>query len=644
MSANQEKYDGFPVDDAFWFVKHIDQFQQAYGRTISTAVNVMLQKLPATMLSEVAGLTRRDCQELLGKKDGLLPTFEFAQVLIGSLPVLSVGAVFCNGVKIGELPTDLHCLSFLPGQSDSDEVLAGTLVDRPPKWDANMPHRTLNPSEYSGVSDHSKRDIYFTKSRLAVVRRRRGRHTDIYVIPRMTIFKSFYAQHSEIAKAFFADRWSVALENVICLSDLDSGLKTEELNDGAKWNIILQTLVQDEYASLLAVFMFDAYGRACAESIYGTALQDRKGKASAPWFASARIPLRAVQDALHLSLKCLELKSRFFYDETGQRCEIRKFYVTEICGSSWPGHYPEIGYSRTNSADLGADVEATELPAPFRGRPPTVKESDRETTVSQDHDAATDSAITTIRGSEWNWIGPPPKLNKLQKKLSKKYAAGGQPPDEDGDRISLGEHTSGMDALPKGEAKTLVRVPNERFEHIVEALKAVQVDGTISQITLVRARRAGQTTDRNGHQCWKFIDEVSLKNGTGPRSGWRVIYSKSGAKRSVHWRTAMIFKLDMHNSVHYWIEIECRVNASCKSVLLTNLNGAPYDILEAALDVIADKSGKKLDKKLAQAFAGEQIIVTTYKHYYTPERTKLSVPSVITFLKKAVSMAPLQTA
>lgn len=641
MSANQENYEGFPNDGAFWAIKYIDQYQQAHLRTRSTAVNVMLQRLPEMTITQLAALTVQECKELLGRKDGITPTFEFARVLIGELPALSIGAVFQNGIKIGELPTAQLPLCFLPGQSDADDILVRTEVEKPPKWDANMPHRTLNPSEYSGVWDHNKRDIHFTKSRLVVVRRRRGRHTDIFVIPRMTIFKSFYAQHSEIAKAFFADHWPVALERVICLRDTTSGLRTEEINGGAQWNIVLQTLVQDEFAALLAVLMFDSYGRICAESIYGSALQDRKGNGSAPWFASARIPLRAVQEALHLDLKCLELKSRFYY-EAGERCEIRKFLVSEICGSSWPSHYPKIGSSRANGGDSGLDVVSTPLPAPFGRQPSTSKKSDRETTVSQEHDAAKNSSTTTIKGSEWNWIGTPPKTHKLQKPVSNKYEGGQLPVNDDGDRVSLGEHTSGMDALPKAEAKTLIRVPNERFEHIIDALRSAHESAVISQISLIRPRRPGQATPRNGHQCWKFIDEVSLRNGSGPRNGWRVIYSRSNAKRVTHWRTAMIFKLKVDDAIHYWIEIECRDNESCKSVLLTNLIGDPYSILEVALDLIAEAVGCKLGARLTHAFADDGITVTTYKHRYAPERTELAVSSVVTFLKKVSSSRPLE--
>ncbi|MDQ1835227.1 hypothetical protein [Massilia scottii] len=632
MASNQEGFEGFPRDGMFWFVKHIDQFNQAYNRTSSTVVQVMLQQLPPMDLDQLANLTLHDCQEIFGKPGGVLPKFEFVPMLVGYLPAVSTGAVFCDGVKIAHLPTIQLSLSFQPGQWDSEEVEAATKVERPPKWGAAIPHRTLNVSEYSGVSNHTDRAVDFSKSRLVVVRRPRGIHTDVFVIPRMTIFKSFYAQHSDIANAFCANRWSVAMEKIVCLTDLDSGLKTEAIDGGAQWNVILQDTIQDDYARLLAVLIFDDYGRACAESIYGTSLQDRQGKPGAPWYASARIPLRAVTDALELSLTCVQLKSRVSY-EGGRRSEVRKLLVTDICGSSWPNHYPEIGYLRTNSNEDGDHVESTELPAPYGGKASVSRESDSETRVSQERDADKNSSTTTVRGNEWLWLGNVPKVIKLRKQRSKKYEAGRHSADDDGDDISAGERRGAANSLPKAEVKAQVRAPNERYERIVDVLKEALSKGAISTISYVRARRPGQATERNGLQCWKLIDEQSLKKGAATRGGWRTIYDKPRSRKHAHWRTALILKLDIRSNLHYWIEIECRKGEDLKSVILSNVGGNRHDILEKALDVIADALGRKLDKKLAAALAADGIVVTAYEHGYTADR-KLTIGSVVDVIGK----------
>lgn len=638
MSENQEKFEGFPEDDALWCVKYIDQFSQAHGRTRSTAVTVMLQLLPFTDVAELAKLNAKDCQEFLRRPSkGAGHTYEFVQILVGCLPVVGMGAVFRTGVKVGELPSTLRRLRFLPGQSDSDDVEAGTLVDRPPKWDPKMPHRTLNSGEYAGIYNHSEPCVNFASSRLVVIRRRNGLNTDVYVIPRMTIFRSFYAQHSEIVKAFCAGPWSSALEDLICLNDLDSGLKTEETDGGACWNIILQTLVPDDYVSLLAVFMFDPYGRAHAESIYATSLKDRKGVATAPWFASARIPLRAVEDALVLNAKCIELKSRFHFDEENMRCETRKFLVTEICGSSWPSHYPEIGHERTNSGLAGLTGEKTDQPEPYRGQRRGNRNGDATTTVSQEHDAHKDSSTKTLRGHEWNWIGRGPVLKKLKKLTSKRYEASASAPDEDGSRISAGAHTRAQDGLPKAEAKTLIRVPNERFEHISDALDALDRSGIISRLRPVRPHRIGQAGERNGRPCWKFIDDVSLRRGGGPRRGWRSVYQGPRGRHGAHWRTAMIFRFDINGSTYYWVEIECRPSDSFKSTMLANVVGNIDAILQGVLEVIADGAGRDLETRLTNAFAHEQICVATYTHHYPDGPHALSLRSVSGFIERAVN-------
>lgn len=633
MSSNQETFEDFPQDDALWAVKYLDQFQQPHTNTRSTAVKVMLQRLPPMNVQQLANLTVQDCQDILGKRhnEAAWPQFEFLEILVGSLPIVTVGFVFKNGVKVGELPRSRHVISLQQDETDSDEVEAGQEIAKPPNWGENIPHRALNSYEYAGIFDHTKRNIFFSKSRLVVIPRRSGKNKEIFVIPRMTIFKSFYAQHTEIAKAICAGPWSRALEQIICLSDLESGLKTESVNDGEQWNIVLRTLVPDDYAGLLAVLFFDEYARACAESIYTRSVQDRHGNPRSPWFASAQIPLQALQGRMDLAVKCLALKVRYYTDEAGKRCEIRKYLVTEICGSTWPKQYPPIGISRTNDGTTGTNSEAVSNPAPYPKRPKT-KEGDPSTTVSQNNDANANTSTTQLKGSEWGWLDEGPITKKLQKTNSKKYEGKPRASEDDGNQVSPGAHTHEEDALPKAETKTLVRVPNARFEQIVQILEQLKQVGFISEIFEVAPRRAGQMSDRNGRQCWKFIDDESLKNGRGPRAGWRAIYQSPNSRRNANYRTALVLAIQINGASHYWIEIECRESDGFRSVLLSAVDGNTHIILEATLDVIAEAKGRLLKQRIDEFFTQESIQVETYRHHYDEDRKSLTLESVHKFL------------
>lgn len=376
------------------------------------------------------------------------------------------------------------------------------------------------------------------------------------------------------------------------MSDLESGLRTESINDNKQWNIILQTLVPHESAYLLAVLMFDPYGRVCKEAIYTRSLQDRNGAALAPWYASAKIPFRAIREPFPLSVKCLQLRHRFYKNDEDELCEIRKFLVTEISGSGWPTHYPLIGWEKANSGETGANSEAVELPRPYIARPRS-KDNNLGTKIDADRDVHTASSVTAIRGGEWNWLeGMPPEI-KLVKETSKRYQGKHVEVDDPSDVVSTGAYTSETATVSKGEAKTLSRVPNARFEQIMQVFDKLLKDQTITAATPRCPRRQDQGTDRNGHPCWRFIDEETRTRGLRPRAGCRLLERGGPGMRDAIYRTALVVELVINGAPHYWIEIECRARETgYTSTLLSNVLGDTHDILEAAIDIIAEELGR----------------------------------------------------
>lgn len=639
MSNNKEAFENFPQDDALWAVKHIDQFHQAHGHTRSTAVKVMLQRLPPMNVAQLARMTERSCQDIVGKRrDDPWPKFEFVEILVGSLPLVTVGFVFKNGVKVGQLPRGRKVIVLSPGEFDSVEFKAGENTPPPQGWPENSQHRTLNIGEYAGVTDHALRNVFFSKSRLWVHTRHHREDKETYVIPRTTILKAFYAQHTEIAKATCGGPWGQSLEDVICMNDIESGLRTEIVENGRQWNIVLRTLVPDNFACILAVLLFDDYGRACAESLYTKSLQDMGGNPREPWYASAQIPLQAVKERLLLETRCIALKPRFFYDAAGERREHRKYLVTEISGGSWPRHYPIIGHSRTNDGMDAQNPEPVELDKPYP-RPLKPKDGDSTTTLTQDEDAKVHSSTTTVRGGEWNWLLAPPLTKKLEKLYSKRYlGSAGTPKIDDGTRVSTGAHTHGQGAVSKAEAVTLVRVSNARFERAVEVLNKLKENGYISAIEEIAPIEAGQMSDRNGHCCWKFIDRESLQNNRPPSIGWRTIYQNGRSTRGAVYRSALILRLTINGADHYWIEIECRpTDPGFRSVLLSGAAAGSSTILEATLDIIAEAKGRSLTEKIKAAFSHESVKVATYIHSYDETRKHLTVESVRNFLTEATT-------
>lgn len=283
MQGTQAKF-SFPLDDQFWAVKFIDQFNQAHARTRTASVQVMLQQVRVHSAIELTTLSREATEFFFGRRTGdPQPVFDFVSILAGALPAIRIGDVFRNGEKVGELRSVMHRLTLRPGESDSAQGYAGTTIEPPPGWGENVPYRVLNASEYFGIADHFKRSVRFGESLFTFFRRRRkDGGTDTYVVPRMTIFRAFYASHSVLANAFCSAPWSQEVNRVISFTRTVGGAQTGIVENGRQWDIVLQSLIQDEYAGILAVLHFDDYARARAESIYAKALQTRAANPRAP--------------------------------------------------------------------------------------------------------------------------------------------------------------------------------------------------------------------------------------------------------------------------------------------------------------------------------------------------------------------------
>jgi hypothetical protein len=629
--SDQSDIAEFPKGNDLWLIKWIDEFRLPHRRTRSASVGVVLQQLAARDYTELDSPKATGLSHILGrKKDAANPVFKVPRVMVGSLPLLDIGQIYQNGTKIGQLPTSMASISIHQAAPIfGTEIEMGKEVPPPPWWTKGFPYRTLNPSEYIGLWG-------MPKSRCDVIRRRNGSHITEYLIPKTVIFKAFYGMHTEIAKAFCNGPWSTTYTDVICMHDFESGLKTQEVNDGKQWNIVLETLVQDAFAYPLALLYFDKHGRRCAEAIYTRSQQDRNGSADEPWYAGATIPYLPVHEPFQMKVKCLPLPTRTgIDDEDGTKYDIKRFLVTSIVGSSWPSHLPIIGRGRRNSGDRG-DIQIVDSGRP----PPFIKTNDDEkngtkTTVDGTQDVNIDNPARPLRGDEWIWLNEPKSI-KLKKDSSKKYEGERAVKTGSGTRVSTGEHTHEKDGLGKGEATTLVRAPEKRFEQIIQALeelKADKKDGFITSIQEIASPKSWQQHNRGGRPCWSFIAEETVGKKQG--RSWRIVdYGPEDAKNIVH-RCALVLELAIGGKLHYWIEIECRKNeGGFRSPLLSNLGSDYRDIIGAAIEIIALEKGQNVERELRLALSGDSIKIDSYKHHYpSSDHADLDHASVRRFLK-----------
>lgn len=627
MSIGQEKIREFPEDGAFWFVKWIDEFRIPHLGTRSASVAVILQKLPFKDLSELSRLPPDRLLQILGQRSKKDPEVEVLArnpvVMPGTLPLLNIGAIFYNKVRVGELPVRRKRLELWFGGQEGDEITLGEQLTPPKNWTAPGPYRLLNKYEYSIAP------FKMPRSRCLVIKRR----GQTIVIPRMTIFKTFYAPHTELAKAFCNGPWEDRHEDVICLSDFESGLKTEKDPSG-QWNVILQTKVPDTFAELLALFYFDEFARKCASSIYAKSLQDRNGRMSEPWYASAQIPFRWTDQKLTLDVRGFQLRSWKYRDDDDTEAEHQKFLVTDIVGSSWPSYIPQIGYERANSGNGSPNPIKVEGSAPFLNNAQE-KNSDTETEVDGEHDANAASLTTHMSVTEFGWLNQPKKA-KLQKKSSKQYSDKSRPaPATNGSKVSTGELTHQQDTQGTGQAEVRVRAPEKRFQHILEAFEKLTKKGFLNAFDVVPCTTPGKQVRRGDLDCWSFIDALALTEGHRPRRGWRLAeYDKESPKNCIY-RTALVVRLTIGEKTHYWIEIECRKRneGGFRSPLLSNVDTDTQEVILGALEVIVEMKGINMEAPLNELLGGVGVHADCYKHVYEPApSSKFDITSIQRFL------------
>lgn len=338
-----------------------------------------------------------------------------------------------------------------------------------------------------------------------------------------------------------------------------------------------------------------------------------------------------------MALRCIPLRVSWYKDEDGERCEIRKFLVTQIVGSNFPSHYPLIAVGRTNRNGEGFEQEYTDLPPPYVKRPTAKIESD-ETVITSAVDAQVNSGATVIKGETWQWDVRPPRIT-MPKALSKKYQDR-QPVQEesDSDVVSTGELTHEEASRPKGEIKTITSPPNVYFAHLVGIFEELTRDGFFEGFEAVRARHRGQQTDRNGWPAWALIDEEVRQNIARPRRSWQVLDPGKKAVRGVVYRTVLILAIRFRGQQYYWLQIERKNPADgYTSPVLYNLGPDYHDILEYALEIIVDRKGRNLKATLSSRLKHYGIHVAAYRHDYNEERTAISMPSIIAFFENRLT-------
>lgn len=623
------QFEQFPDDDHYWLIKWIDGFRLPHLGTSSASVSVLLQKIPEQFHGTFRSASAAESAAILGKRsDELVEGEQFCQpqprVHAGSLPALSIGAVYHRKTLVGRLPSSSLTLSLSDVEESCVEVKLNEELEPPEKWTKGH-YKVLNRFEFIGPS------YQFPYSRCLLLRL--GNY-DV-VIPRTVILKSFYMASTAMALALSNGPWEKTLDTLINLKPMESGLKTEVADNG-DWHIILQTKITHEYARHLAILFFDEHARACANSLYAELLIERAKARDGAWHASAKIPFRPDGRPLKLQTSGYWLPRRGSVSKPIGR---RKFLVTQILGSTVPSYIPTIKYELSNSG-MRSGIKVTEVdkPGPYSGTRPTVEREDDELIIDSSLDAHAASVITVFPGDEMMWLDTQ-SLEKIEKDSSKTYQSqlAMKSAEVDTSHTSTGNTDFKNDSLSQARAEMLVREPDKRFDYLLDAFEKLQKHGVFDDFFIMEPEHLWQKVRRGNLVCWKFLDFKARITGARPRLGWVTVnaantHSVVGPKRSR--RCALVVGITRGRQRGYWIEIESKDSESgFLSPFIYDLTADPHAAIKQSLNVIAQHRGIGLRTVLLRNCVEHALgDVKCYRHAYASKTSSaLNTNSLIRF-------------
>ena len=548
-------------------------------------------------------------------------------VHVGTLPLIAIGRVYRHQQLVGELPAESRTVSLLKAEESCATIQIDQELPKPPGWGDKYHYRILSRREFNGLGPP------FERSRCLVYLDRRNRVT--YIIPRIVIFKRFYAPHTEIARAFSPGPWSRKKSILVYERPLDSGLLTQVDPQTGDWHLILQTHVPDDYCFLLALLYFDDFAKQCAERIYSDALRD--GPA---WYANAQIPIKSTEQPLKLSVKGFMLKDRLGPDPStsGSNHIVRRsFLVTAIVGATWPSYAPPVWFERFNSSATGlTSSEAPgDLPRPYSGLRRQHNPPEPWTSIKSRTDASSEHGAYVVDDDIGEWIGQPP-MRKLTKKSSKRYE---NHPHAGAITDPTNNASSGMRTTQQGNPSQIrsgnpTRPPVERYKLLIQALDDLISKGTVSARALVQPVNGFQTEHRDGLRCWNFFTHEESRIGDWPQAGWRLLARARRGSPSIA-RSALAIRVEQSDRTGIWIEIEARKSESgMVSPFLYGTDYDDHDLVDEAIQTIAACNGSGVRGELEQHFAGrDHLRVAWYTHVYGEDR-KLDSDSIFRFLKR----------
>lgn len=586
--------DRFPNDESLWLIRWIDEVRKSRSNSRSSSIMVLIERLDLTR-DQVIRSSANEVATIFSQ--GVRPQQKI-EVLIGYLPGLAIGQIYRNGKLVCDLPSSTRLIDVDDCERFGQDVQVRDPVTPPKDWDLQYAYPALSGNEFKLDSD-------FLRSRVLAFELNRN----IYIIPRTTIFRTFYGCHSEMAKAFTTGNYITAMDRLACSTQLKSGLKTGIDVENNEWHIILNTLVHDDYARQIAILYFDKFAKKCAQEIYARHLQQRKfyDEYSAS-FITAKIPYTG---AMTLRLSGFEL-------EKAKTRRLQRFLVTSITGHTIPNYIPVIKYERYNSnadgehiVDMQDEIYNPNSNSSFEPTP-----NELSLVSNEDPDSNTESFYHNLLSTEH--IDAPP-LEKIKKQSSQKFRKKPvKKPNSTNGKGSSGENGTGRPGVSRVTVGSVIGKPIRTFETILSAFRSLQAKNIIDKFIQIQPDNEIRRTDRAGIVGWNFLDRFARKGDKWPKRSWAVVRLKKNDSISTHLRSALIIEVHCGERIGVWIEIESIKRGGFLSPFLWNHHRNDYDrSLEKILETKGLNLGDLFDSAYKHTFIGDGICEwSVYKFLY----------------------------
>ncbi|WP_312682828.1 hypothetical protein [Stenotrophomonas chelatiphaga] len=571
----------YPDDSRLYFIRWIDRYTKPHKASTSTSVCCYLVPLPDD-IKDPARATPDQIAKLFGYTD---QAPFVAKVLVGALPSIRIGYVYCDRKRVGVLPSqELSLGDALSNGEGSGKYGRSIQLDSVIGKDGDFPIKAVPTSQL-----HLEHSVRFRSGVLIAEDSGSGIE---FLIPRSLIFRTFYARSTYLASVFTMGIWDETVGKVIFLDKEFAGNWTREVQDPRRFHLVMQRGMRKGDAVSVALLHFFPYGKAAANTLYTPMLKAQNDAAFGgdfSWYSNAQIPMDP-----DLGPYSGRVMGYYLTPHRGRRPR-KTFLVTSFLGFSLPRDFPEMGDILVNDGNRHGDLEHSDGPSPYGGAPDRGGKRPNGMQDNDGHNGSTTHEAFDEPSDTFEWINAPPRFD-LVKDHSAVYTEPRRPgPNTGTEDGSFGDRDGAKGSKSALDARLKARASESNFTALLEVLDAVKADGVIAGFGPVYPQDPTQRVPIGSCVCWNFLDELerAVSYDQRVRRGWAFLHQEGRRSGGLE-RGALVVSVTLSDGRNgFWIEIQTRQGAMTPLVID---DGSDTDAqISRALNIIYSARGSNLD-------------------------------------------------